>query len=94
MNEQEVRDLAYAMPVTNPAYPRPPIRFLNREIIIIAYRTDPMALEKVVPAPLRPASDQVLYEWIRMPDSSGLGSYMESGQVIPVTYEGQPGGSP
>jgi acetoacetate decarboxylase len=27
-----------------------------------------------------------------MPDSSGLGSYTESGQVIPVTFAGQPGG--
>lgn len=90
-SDQDVRDLAFAMPITNPAYPRPPIRFVDREIILITYRTDPQALEKVVPPPLRPASDQVLYEWIRMPDSSGLGSYMESGQVIPVTYEGQKG---
>jgi len=91
MNEQEVKDRAYAMPITNPAYPRPPIRFVNRELILITYRTDVQALEQVVPAPLKPASDQLLYEWIRMPDSAGLGSYMESGQVIPVTYEGQPG---
>jgi acetoacetate decarboxylase len=26
-----------------------------------------------------------------MPDSTGFGDYTESGQVIPVTYEGQPG---
>jgi acetoacetate decarboxylase len=91
MTEQEVRDRAFAMPITNPAYPRPPIRFANRELVLITYRTDPDALAAIVPAPLAPAGDQLLYEWIRMPDSSGLGSYMESGQVIPVTYEGQPG---
>ncbi len=91
MNEQEVRERAFANPIMNPAYPRPPIRFVDRELVLIRYRTDPKALEQVVPAPLEPAGDELLYEWIRMPDSSGLGSYMESGQVIPVTYEGKPG---
>ena len=91
MNEQEVLERAWAMPITNPAYPRPPIRFVNRQLLIITYRTDVEALQKVVPAPLKPASDLVLYEWIRMPDSWGLGSYMESGQVIPVTYKDEPG---
>lgn len=91
MNIKEVKDSAFAMPITNPAYNRPPVRFVNREIIIIAYKTDIEVLKKVVPEPLMPASDQILYEWIRMPDSSGLGSYMESGQIIPVTYEGKPG---
>ncbi len=91
MNEQEVRERAFAKPIMNPAYPRPPIRFVDRELVLIRYRTDPKALEQVVPAPLEPAGDELLYEWIRMPDSSGLGSYMESGQVIPVTYEGRPG---
>ena len=91
MDEQEILERAWAMPITNPAYPRPPIRFVNRQLLIITYRTDVEALEKVVPAPLKPASDLVLYELIRMPDSWGLGSYMESGQVIPVTYNGEAG---
>ena len=32
------------------------------------------------------------YEFIRMADSTGFGDYTESGQVIPVEYNGQPGG--
>ncbi len=28
---------------------------------------------------------------MKMPDSSGFGDFSESGQVIPVTYEGKPG---
>jgi acetoacetate decarboxylase len=91
MTEDEVRASAYAMPLTSPAYPKPPFRFIDREFIIIAYRTDPEALARFVPAPLRPAEPIVKYEFIKMPDSSGLGSYTESGQVIPVTFKGQPG---
>jgi len=34
----------------------------------------------------------VKYEFIRMPDSTGFGDYTESGQVIPVRFQGQEGG--
>ncbi len=91
MDEQTARK-AYAMPATNPAFPIGPYRFVNREYMIITYRTDRAALEKVVPAPLQIADDVVKYEFIRMPDSTGFGDYTESGQVIPVTYNGVHGG--
>ena len=91
MTEQEVLDSAYAMPLTRPAYPKPPYRFVDREFVIITYRTDPAALARVVPAPLKVADPIVKYEFIKMPDSSGFGSYVESGQVIPVTMDGEPG---
>jgi acetoacetate decarboxylase len=90
MTEEEVRG-AFAMPPTNPLYPKPPIRFVDREFIIITYRTDTDALARVVPAPLRIAEPIVRFEFINMPDSSGLGSYTESGQVIPVTLNGDAG---
>lgn len=92
MTEDEVRNSAYAMPIASPAYPKPPFRFVDREFIIIAYRTDPDALAKIVPAPLMPVEPIVKYEFIKMPDSSGLGSYTESGQVIPVSFQGAAGG--
>ena len=92
MTEAEVRESAYAMPLASPAYPKPPFRFVDREFVIITYRTDPDALRRVVPAPLEPGEPIVKYEFIRMPDSTGLGSYTESGQVIPVTLNGQAGG--
>ena len=91
MNIAQVRAQAFAMPLVNPSFPRPPYRFYNREYIIISYRTDPAALAAVVPEPLQVAEPIVKYEFIRMPDSTGFGDYTESGQVIPVTYEGQKG---
>ena len=36
MNEKEVRERAFAMPLTSPAYPPGPYRFVNREFFIIA----------------------------------------------------------
>jgi len=92
MSARQLLDTSHAMPLARPAYPRPPYRFVDREFIIITYRTDRAALARVVPAPLKVSEPVVKYEFIRMPDSSGLGSYTESGQVIPVTFNGEAGG--
>ena len=50
------------------------------------------ALRAVVPEPLQVIDPIVKYEFIRMPDSTGFGDYIESGQVIPVSLNGQKGG--
>jgi acetoacetate decarboxylase len=87
----DVRRNAFAMPLTNPAFPPGPYRFVNREFLIVTYRTDMDALRAVVPEPLQVAEAVVKYEFIRMPDSTGFGDYTESGQVIPVMFEGKAG---
>jgi acetoacetate decarboxylase len=92
MTEDEVRERAFAMPLHNPAYPPGPYRFVNREYLIIEYRTDPEVLRKLIPAPLELAEPVVKFEFIKMPDSTGFGDYSESGQVIPVTLNGKRGG--
>ena len=88
MTRDDVVTNGFAMPLTNPSYPRGPYRFVGREYLIITYRTDPDALRTVVPEPLEIGEPIVKYEFIRMPDSTGFGDYTESGQVIPVTYQG------
>src|SRR5258705_355422 len=84
MDISTIRQTACAMPFHNPASPRPPFRFLNREYFIISYETDMDALRAIVPEPLKPENALVHYEFIRMPDSSGFGDYTESGQVVSV----------
>ena len=91
MNANEVTKRAFAMPLTSPSYPPGPYRFIDREFMVITYRTDRDALEAVVPEPLAIGEPIVKFEFIRMPDSTGFGDYTESGQVIPVTLRGQAG---
>lgn len=91
MKLADVRATAFAMPLTNPAYPRGPYKFYDREFVVITYRTDPDALRAVVPEPLELAGDTVNYEFIRMPDSTGFGDYTETGLVIPVRFRGSDG---
>ena len=92
MKQGDVCERAFAMPLTSPAYPPGPYRFVNREFLIITYRTDPAKLRAVVPEPLELEGDVVKYEFIRMPDSTGFGDYTETGQVIPVSFRGRKGG--
>ena len=90
MTPEEILKLP-SMPAVAPSYPLGPYRFINREFMIITYETDPVLLRAAVPEPLVPnAENHVLYEWIRMPDSSGFGDYTESGIVIPCTFNGEP----
>jgi acetoacetate decarboxylase len=91
MKLAEIRTNAFAMPLNNPAYPKGPYKFYDREFVVITYRTDPDALRAVVPEPLEVIGDTVNYEFIRMPDSTGFGDYTETGQVIPVRFRGRNG---
>ena len=91
MKASRVRELAYAMPLTSPAYPKGPYRFIDREYLVITYRTDAAKLRALVPEPLEIAEPLVKFEFIRMPDSTGFGDYTEAGQVVPVTFNGRKG---
>ena len=48
MDIKTVRETAFAMPITSPAYPPGPYRFIHREFFIITYRTDPAKLRAMV----------------------------------------------
>lgn len=84
MTHKEIINDIPSSPAFSPSYPHGPYRFLNREYFIVSYETDRNALRRIVPHPLIPNHyNTVLYEWIKMPDSSGFGNYQESGTVIP-----------
>lgn len=91
MTEQEISAGAFAMPMHNPAYPLPPYRLVDCEMLVIAYRCNREQLARIVPAPLKLAEPVVYFEFIRLPDSTGFGPYCEASQAIPVTFDGERG---
>ena len=50
MDEASLRKAAYAMPLSNPSYPPGPYRFIDREYMIITYRTDGMLCSASYPS--------------------------------------------
>lgn len=89
MKKDDILDLP-SMPLASPSYPRGPYRFINREYFIVTYQSDPEAIREQLPEPLEPdGTNTVLYEFIKMPDSSGFGNYTETGIVIPAKFNGE-----
>ena len=90
MDADEVRR-QLTTPLGAPAYPPGgPYRFTDREYLNIWYRTDPAALRRLVPEPLTVGDPLVKFEVMKMPDVTGLGSFLECGQVLRVEYDGEP----
>lgn len=89
MNKNDLLS-AFSMPVCSPSFPKGPYTFFNREYLIVVYESDPAAIRHALPEPLEPdGSNRVLYEFIKMPDSTGFGDYQESGIVIPARFQGE-----
>ena len=65
---------ASAMPLTSPSYPKGPYRFIGREYLLIHYESDPAVIREALPEPLEPDGNHVIFEWMKMLDSSGFGS--------------------
>lgn len=81
----------FTTPLDAGAFPLGPYRFYHREYLNILYKTDLEKLKKIVPEPLEVTDPLVRFEIMKMPDVTGLGSYTECGQVIPVSFEGEEG---
>jgi len=91
VNIDYIKQNAFAMPITSPSDLKIDYKFKGREYLIIAYETDIELLQQVVPAPLKVVSNVVIYEFMKMPDAYGFGSFSESGQIIEVEFEGKRG---
>jgi len=84
MEENEVREGAFAMPRTSPSYPLGPYRFIGREYLTVEYRSDVGKLRELVPEPLLPLGGTVRFQFVRVEDGTGFGAYRGAAQIIPV----------
>lgn len=91
MEFADLEQTAFAMPFTSPSYPHGPYRFINREHLIITYRSDPEAIAEAVPEPLQVDASLVRFEFIRMESSTGFGRYSGAAQHIAVRLDAQTG---
>lgn len=80
MQIEDVKANAFAMPFSSPSFPVGPYRSIDREYMIITYRTDRAALERVTPEPLEIADPVVKYQFVRMPDCTRFGNYLGCAQ--------------
>ena len=81
---------ASSMPLASPSYPKGPYRFVDREYLVVHYESDPEALRAMLPEPLELDGNHAFFEWMKMPDSAGFGSYQEAGCGIYAKFNGEP----
>ncbi|MGW4461838.1 acetoacetate decarboxylase [Micromonospora sp. NPDC004704] len=90
MRADEVRQ-RYTTPLTAPAYAPAIPRFTNREYLNIYYRTDFEAARAVTPEPLVVEDPIVRFELMNMGDVTAYGPYVEAGQAVAVSFDGERG---
>jgi acetoacetate decarboxylase len=73
-------------PYGAPLVPRFPLRMRDTEILTIAYRTAPEAVERFLPRGLEPGAPRVIVHLYRMHDAEWFGRYGESAVQIPVRH--------
>jgi acetoacetate decarboxylase len=72
----------YTIPWDAPLFPPFPMRFREVSILTVCYRTDPAALERVLPPPLERVGDVVIAHIYRMPDVDFAGAVHECNVMV------------
>lgn len=66
-------------------------RIVEREQLVVTYRSDPAAIRALLPEPLKPdGSHTVSLEFIATPDAAGRGADVQSRGAIPAWFRGTP----
>ena len=72
----------FTMPWDAPLFPPFPMRFRDVSILTVCYRTDPAAVERILPPPLERVGDVVIAHIYRMPDVDFAGAVHECNVMV------------
>lgn len=67
-------ETAYSIPMDSPLIGKPPGRFSDGEVLAMQYRTDPAAIDALLPKPLVAVNDTVMVQISRWGDVPGMGA--------------------
>jgi acetoacetate decarboxylase len=91
----------YSMPLTGPQFGAPPITFSDTKMVAITFKTTPEILQKLVPRPLVPNPDNLMFVYFGRfnPQDYTSGefvikgiSYLEVAFGVPAAFSNQLGG--
>ena len=83
-------EAAFSTPVMAPLYGTPPIEFSDSWGITVKFRTTPETVAALIPKPLIPNPESIMYLTIQNLFAREVGSYSEFLLFIPATFEGKP----
>jgi acetoacetate decarboxylase len=84
---------AFCMPTAAPLYGAPPFIYKDNRILSILFKTKPEVLQKLVPQPLIPNTDNLIFVYVGILNVGDppTFTYKEMGIGIPVALSGTPG---
>lgn len=85
----KVEDWGYTIPVVSGGqYGQPPLVWKDMDIQLVVYETDIENVEKVIPEPLRPASNKVFIWQSHFDLGTTQGAFSETAVYVQVEYNG------
>lgn len=91
--EADIRKGGFSTPWDAPMIPPFPFRFRNAEILTLYWRTDPKAMQFLLPPPLVAAGDVACVHIYRMNDTDWLGPYAEANVMFGADLPGKASGA-
>jgi acetoacetate decarboxylase len=91
--EDGIRQGGFSTPWDAPTIPPFPFRFRDAEILTLYWRTDPAAMEFLLPPPLRPEGDVACVHIYKMNDTDWLGRYAEANVMFGATLPSRASGA-
>ena len=79
----------FSTPLDAPMIPPFPFEFRNMRIMTVVYRTDPGAIEALLPEPLVSTGDKVMIHFYHMNDTDWLGPYNEVNVMVGAELPGK-----
>ncbi|MFH1149565.1 MAG: acetoacetate decarboxylase family protein [Actinomycetota bacterium] len=69
------------------------VKFIGAEMILGLYRTDPEVVRKILPKPLKPHTEPLVFAFVAQYPETNFGlTYNEGGLIVLATYKGELGG--
>lgn len=81
----QTKRAGYSMPWDAPLVPPFPIRMRNLTVLTAFYRTDPGAIDRLLPPPLERVGSTVMLQIAHMPDNDYLGAVNECNVMVGVS---------
>ena len=91
--EDDIRKGGFSTPWDAPMIPPFPFRFRNAEILTLYWRTDPAAMQFLLPPPLRALGDVACVHIYQMNDTDWLGPYSEANVMFGAQLPGKASGA-
>ena len=80
----------YSMPALSGLYPTPPFEYREVSQLLVAFQTDANTLKKLVPSPVTPNKDNLMFVSVADFLCSGFGRYLEAHVFTTGTFKRRP----